>query len=112
MESFSQFSSDLDEVTQKMLLRGQKLTILLKQDQYVPLAVEEQVVMIYAGVKGYLDTINVKDVQCFEKELLLFMHQKDKYDLLQSIAKEKKITEEAERNLKDTLAGFVKHFAQ
>ncbi len=112
MESFSQFSSDLDEVTQKMLLRGQKLTILLKQDQYVPLAVEEQVVVIYAGVKGYLDTINVKDVQRFEKELLLFMHQKDKSNLLQSIAKEKKITDEVERDLKDALAGFVKHFAQ
>jgi len=112
MESFSQFSSDLDEVTQKMLLRGQKLTILLKQDQYVPFAVEEQVVVIYAGVKGYLDTINVKDVQRFEKELLLFMHQKDKSNLLQSIAKEKKITDEVERDLKDALAGFVKHFAQ
>jgi F-type H+-transporting ATPase subunit alpha len=112
MESFSQFSSDLDEVTQKMLLRGQKLTILLKQDQYVPLSVEEQVVVIYAGVKGYLDTINVKDVQRFEKELLLFMHQKDKNNLLQSIAKEKKITDEVERDLKDALAGFVKHFAQ
>ena len=112
MESFSQFSSDLDEVTQKMLLRGQKLTTLLKQDQYVPLAVEEQVVVIYAGVKGYLDTINVKDVQRFEKELLLFMHQKDKHKLLENIAKEKKITEEAERQLKDTLVDFVKHFAQ
>lgn len=112
MESFSQFSSDLDEVTQKMLLRGQKLTILLKQDQYVPLAVEEQVVVIYAGVKGYLDTINVKDVQRFEKELLLFMHQKDKHKLLQDIAKEKKITDEAERKLKDTLVDFVKNFVQ
>lgn len=112
MESFSQFSSDLDEVTQKMLLRGQKLTILLKQDQYVPMAVEDQVVVIYAGVKGYLDTINVKDIQRFEKELLLFMHQKDKHKILQNIATEKKITEEVERQLKDTLVDFVKHFAQ
>jgi F-type H+-transporting ATPase subunit alpha len=111
MEAFSQFSSDLDDVTQKMLARGQKLTSLLKQDQYAPLPVEEQVVLIYAGVKGYLDGINNKDVQRFEKEFLLFMRQKDKHNLLKNIAKDKKLTEETEAQLKETLTQFVKYFA-
>lgn len=112
MESFAQFSSDLDEVTQKMLARGQKLTALLKQDQYSPLQVEEEVVVIYAGVKGYLDEINLKEISRFEKEFLMYMHQKDKKGILKQIREEKKLTDEAEDHLKQTLVEFIKHFAQ
>ena len=70
MEAFSQFASDLDASTQKLLQRGARLTELLKQPQYSPLTVEEQVVVLFAGVKGYLDTIDVKRVGSFEAGLL------------------------------------------
>ena len=112
MEAFSQFSADLDEVTQKMLKRGQKLTALLKQPQYSPLQVEEEVVVIYAGVRGYLDSINLADVTRFEKEFLLYMRQKDKHNLLKRIAKDKALSDETEAQLKEILTQFVKMFAQ
>src|SRR6201996_3251863 len=70
MEAFSQFASDLDASTQKLLTRGRRLTELLKQPQYKPLAVEEQVCVIYAGVKGYLDKVKIEDVQKYEQGLL------------------------------------------
>src|SRR3546814_95112 len=70
MEAFSQFASDLDAATQRLLARGSRLTELLKQSQYSPLAVEEQVVVIFAGVRGYLDRIPVSQVTAFETQLL------------------------------------------
>jgi F-type H+-transporting ATPase subunit alpha len=70
MEAFSQFASDLDASTQKLLARGSRLTELLKQPQYSPLAVEEQVLVIFAGVKGYLDGLPVKGIGAFEQGLL------------------------------------------
>src|SRR5512146_849293 len=73
MAAFAQFGSDLDAATQKLLARGARLTELLKQPQFSPMKVEEQVVVIYAGVNGYLDPIAVKDVQRFEAELLRYM---------------------------------------
>lgn len=112
MEAFSQFSSDLDEITQKLLVRGQKLTSLLKQDQYSPLQIEEQVVVIYAGVKGYLDSINLKDIARFEKELLLYLREKDKTKMLEKIKIAKAIKSEDESSLQEILTNFIKHFAQ
>src|SRR6202789_3665583 len=70
MEAFSQFASDLDPTTQRLLNRGRRLTELLKQPQYAPLAVEEQVCVIYAGVKGFLDKVKIEDVQKYEIGLL------------------------------------------
>ena len=70
MAAFAQFCSDLDASTQKLLNRGSKLTELLKQDQYSPMTVAEQVVIIYAGVKGYLDSIDTSEIRSFEKGLL------------------------------------------
>ena len=70
MAAFAQFGSDLDASTQKLLNRGSKLTELLKQDQYSPMIVAEQVVIIYAGVKGYLDSIDTSEIRSFEKGLL------------------------------------------
>lgn len=111
MEAFAQFGSDLDESTRKMLERGQKLTELLKQDQYNPLPVEEQVVIIYAGVKGYLNNIKLPDVRRFEKEFLLFLNKKENKNLLEKLAKEEKITEQIEESIKDKLDKFMKLFS-
>ncbi len=74
MEAFAQFGSDLDAATQKLIARGQRLVELLKQDQYAPLEVEEQVCVIYAGVNGYLDGVATDDVTDFEKQLLHELH--------------------------------------
>ena len=71
MAAFAQFGSDLDVSTQKLLNRGERLTELLKQGQYSPLAIEEQIVIIFAGVNGYLDDLSVSVVGDFEKFLLL-----------------------------------------
>jgi F-type H+/Na+-transporting ATPase subunit alpha len=74
MAAFAKFGSDLDASTQKLLARGARLTELLKQPQYSPLAMEEQVVSVYAGTRGYIDGIAVSDVGRFEKELLARIH--------------------------------------
>lgn len=111
MEAFAQFGSDLDESTQKLLAKGERLTMLLKQEQYSPLSVEEQVVVIYAGVNGYLKDISPKDVNRFEKELILFMNRKEHRSVLENIKKEGQITAEIEADIKKLLANFIKHFA-
>lgn len=109
MEAFAQFGSDLDQATQKLLEKGKRLTELLKQPQFSPLLVEEQVVVIYAGVRNYLDNIELKDINRFEKELLNTMRCEHKY-LLQQIAKEGKLAEDSEAKLKNILENFVKNF--
>jgi len=109
LEAFSQFGSDLDISTQKLLDKGKKLTELLKQNQFSPLGFEEQVVSIYVGVKGYLDKVAVKDVNKFEQQFL----QKIKTahpEILQSIANEQKITESTETQLKQIIVDFLEIF--
>ncbi|NBR94995.1 MAG: F0F1 ATP synthase subunit alpha [Proteobacteria bacterium] len=109
LEAFSQFGSDLDISTQKLLDRGKKLTELLKQNQFSPLGFEEQVVSIYVGVKGYLDKVSVKDVNKFEEQFLQKI--KTAYpEILQSIAKEQKITESTESQLKQAIVDFLEIF--
>ncbi len=110
MEAFAQFGSDLDASTQNLIARGQRLTELLKQPQYTPFRVEEQVVSIYAGVKGYLDSIEVKDVARFEKSFLNMMNE-DHQELLASIRQETKISEDSEASLKKILTKFLSEFA-
>ena len=110
MAAFAQFGSDLDAATQRLLNRGARLTELLKQPQFTPYAVEEQVVSIYAGVKGYLDKLAVMDVQRFEGELLRLMRGKHK-DVLDDIRSKKQITPETESKLKTIAEEFVKAFA-
>lgn len=110
MEAFAQFGSDLDAATQRLLARGQRLTELLKQGQYSPLVVEEQVVVIYAGVKGYLDKVDTKDVVRFEQALLSDFRSNQK-DLLAAIRTEQKLSDESEAKLKEALEKFVKVFA-
>ncbi len=110
MAAFAQFGSDLDAATQRLLNRGARLTELLKQPQYQPMAVEEQVVVIYAGVKGYLDTLEVSAISRFEAELLRLVRAKHK-DILDSIRSEKTLKPEIEEKLKAALDGFAKSFA-
>jgi F-type H+-transporting ATPase subunit alpha len=102
MASFAQFGSDLDESTQKLLSRGERLAELLKQPQYSPLKTEEQIVVIYAGVNGYLDDLTVDQIQGFESSLLQDL-KKDHSDLMKAIAKEKALTEDLEEKIKKVI---------
>src|SRR5262249_18551402 len=86
MAAFAQFGSDLDAVTQRLLNRGSRLTELLKQPQYAPVPVEEQVVAIYAGTRGYLDKLQVAQIGRFEQELLRTIRATHK-DILDGIRK-------------------------
>jgi F-type H+-transporting ATPase subunit alpha len=110
MEAFSQFASDLDASTQKLLNRGRRLTELLKQPQYAPLAVEEQVCVIYSGVKGYLDKIKAEDVQKYEQGLLVELRSKGK-DILVAVRTDKQLKPEMEEKLKKLLETYGKVFA-
>ncbi|MEW5729094.1 MAG: F0F1 ATP synthase subunit alpha [Pseudomonadota bacterium] len=110
MAAFAQFASDLDPATQKLLNRGSRLTELLKQPQYSPMPVEEEVVSIYAGVKGYLDKIDLREVGRFEKAMLSEIKAKHP-EILQAIASEKQISAQTEEKLKGFLDAFAKTFA-
>ncbi len=110
MAAFAKFGSDLDAATQKLLDRGARLTELLKQPQYAPLLMEEQVCVIYAGTRGYLDTVAVDNVTRYEAELLTFLRGQKK-SLLSKIAEEKALTDEIESGIKDALEEFAKSFA-
>ncbi len=110
MAAFAKFGSDLDASTQAMLARGERLTELLKQPQFSPLSMAEESCMIYAGTRGYLDGIEVADVQRYEEELLLNLHA-DHKDLLDEITKELALTDSIESKLKAALEAFTKRFA-
>ena len=110
MAAFAQFASDLDASTQRLLARGARLTELLKQPQYTPLPVEEQVISIFAGVRGYLDGIDLRDVGRFEQGLLTEMRAKGG-DLLETIRTEREISKDTEEKLKAFFDGYAKAFA-
>jgi F-type H+/Na+-transporting ATPase subunit alpha len=110
MAAFAQFGSDLDAATQRLLARGSRLTELLKQPQFSPLKVEEQVVVIYAGTRGFLDAIPVAKVNEFEREFLSLMRGGHK-DVLDAIRTSKQLTPETEQKLKGILENFAKRFA-
>jgi len=110
MAAFAKFGSDLDVSTQKLLARGARLTELLKQPQYSPLTVEEQVVSIYAGTRGYLDKIAVADIARFESELLARMHSAHQ-STLDAIKATKALSKELEAELKAAVEAFAKTFA-
>ncbi len=110
MEAFAQFASDLDASTQRLLKRGARLVELLKQDQYSPLPAEEQVVVIFAGVRGYLDGLETADVQRFERQLL--DEVRDKGDqILKDIREKQKLTDDLEERMATFLDDFSKKFA-
>jgi F-type H+-transporting ATPase subunit alpha len=109
MESFSQFASDLDQSTRNLLDRGRRLTEILKQPQYYPLKVEEQVVIIFAGVKGHLDNIEIKNVTSFEEVLLKEIRSSGK-NILQKISTEQSISEELEKEINLFIENLKKKF--
>jgi len=109
MAAFAQFASDLDASTRKLLDRGARLTELLKQGQYSPMTVPEQVVSIYSGVNGYLDQIEIHQVGEFEKESIEEIKSKHS-DLLESINKEKEISDENAEKLKSFFDNFIARF--
>ena len=109
MAAFAQFGSDLDATTQRMLARGARLTELLKQAQFSPLKMEEQVGVIYAGVNGYLDKFEVSRVRDFENGLLTLLRTKHAA-LLDSIRKSGDLSKDDEAKLKDVVDGYAKSF--
>jgi len=110
MAAFAQFASDLDAATQRLLNRGARLTEVLKQDQYSPLPVEEQVISIFAGVRGYLDPIAVSDVTRFEHGLLDEIRAKGQ-EILAAIRTEQAISDAVDEKLTAFMDGYAKTFA-
>ncbi len=109
LEAFAQFASDLDEASRKQLERGQRLVEILKQPAYSPLPVEKQVVIIYAGTRGYLDDINTKSIRKFEDELYPFIETKYP-QIFENIRTKKKLDDETEELLKKALEEFKAGF--
>jgi F-type H+-transporting ATPase subunit alpha len=110
MAAFSQFASDLDASTQRLLARGERLTEVLKQGQFVPYPVEEQVISIYAGVNGYLDKIPTESVGRFEQAMLDDIRANGA-DILETIRLEKDISDETDKKLRAFLDRFAKAFS-
>ena len=111
MEAFSQFASDLDQSTRNLLERGRRLTEILKQPQYSPLKVEEQVVVIFSGVKGFLDKIEISEITKFESFLLKKLRNQGK-DILKTIKDQKSLSEETETKLNQFLESTTNEFLQ
>ena len=109
MAAFSQFASDLDPATQRLLARGARLTELLKQPQFTPMAVEEQVVSIFAGTRGYLDKVEVANIGRFEQSMLSEIKAR-KPEILKAIREQREISSAAEEQLKGFLDNFAKTF--
>jgi F-type H+-transporting ATPase subunit alpha len=110
MEAFAQFGSDLDASTQQLLKRGVRLTELLKQGQYAPMAVEEQVVSIFSGVRGFLDNIKVDQIGRFERELLNDIRD-NKPEILSTIKESGDLSDDTDKQLTAHLQEFSKKFA-
>lgn len=108
--AFAQFGSDLDAATQQLLNRGVRLTELLKQGQYVPMAIEEQVAVIYCGVRGHLDKMDPNKITSFEKEFLAHVKTNEKA-LLATIASEGKISDEVDAKLKSIVTSFLSTYS-
>lgn len=109
LAAFAQFGSDLDAVTRRQIHRGQRLMELLKQGQYVPMAVEHQVLVIFASSTGFLDDLELKHISAFEAQMLAYFdahHQ----DLLQTVASGGKMSPEFQAKLKEAIAAFAKRF--
>ena len=109
LAAFSQFASDLDEATRKQLSRGERLVELLKQPQYAPVDVVDQVISIYAGTKGMLDSIPTEHIRKAEDELLTFIKSKHT-DLRNTLAKENVVSDDNEKKLADAIKSFVNNF--
>ena len=109
MAAFAQFGSDLDASTQKLLNRGSKLTELLKQKQYSPMTVAEQVISVFCGVKGYLDDVELKDIAEFEAKIIE-KSKSEKPEIIESILSSGKLEENTEKLLVDVITELKKNF--
>jgi F-type H+-transporting ATPase subunit alpha len=109
LAAFAQFGSELDKATQAQLARGQRLTQLLKQDQFAPLSVEKQVLVIFAGTNGYLDSIEVSEVERFQREMVAFADA-HAGTLLNKIATKKAIDDDTREGLKKVLSEFKERY--
>ena len=107
MAAFAQFGSDLDASTQKLLNRGSKLTELLKQKQFTPMTVAEQVISVFCGVRGYLDDIDLKNIADFETKVIEKCRS-EKPEILDSISSSGKLEEEIEKSLIEIITNFKK----
>ncbi len=110
MKAFAQFGSDLDKATQQQLARGERMTELLKQAQYSPFAMEEQVVVLYAGTNGFIDDYPVNVLLRYEEELLSFIKSR-KSELLDQIRSGSKLDESLKGSLNEALTEFAKQFS-
>ena len=110
LAAFTLFASDLDRATQARLARGQRLTELLKQPQYRPMATEDLVAVIHAGTNGFLDTVPVDRVGTFEREYLLFLHT-ERAALVQQLQEAPKLSDELDAALRDAATAFLKGFS-
>ena len=107
MAAFAQFGSDLDASTQQLLNRGAKLTELLKQDQYSPMTVAEQVISVFTGVKGYLDDVDLDKIKKFETEIIEKI-KSEKPEIIDAIQSSGKLEEETEKLLKQVIEEYKK----
>ena len=109
MAAFAQFGSDLDASTQQLLNRGSKLTELLKQKQYTPMTVAEQVISVFCGVKGYLDNIDLKDISDFENKII-DRCKSEKPQIIESILSSGKLEEQTEKDLIEVISNLKETF--
>jgi F-type H+-transporting ATPase subunit alpha len=109
MAAFAQFASDLDKATQQQLSRGQRLVEILKQDQYVPMPVEQQVIVIYAATKGWVDDVPVDRVRQYERELRAHL-EANAASLLEKLREKKELSDEITKELDEELKTFAKTF--
>jgi F-type H+-transporting ATPase subunit alpha len=109
LAAFAQFGSDLDKATQAQLGRGERLTEILKQNQYQPLEVVHQIVSIFAGTQGFTDNLNVNEIQAFLTELMQFMEM-SKNSIIQKLSAEKAISDGLRTELMEALKEFKERF--
>ena len=109
MAAFAQFGSDLDASTQQLLNRGSKLTELLKQKQYSPMTVAEQVISVFCGVKGYLDDIELKEIANFENKIIEKC-KSEKPEIIESILSSGKLEEDSEQKLVEIIKQLKQTF--
>jgi len=110
LAAFAQFGSELDKATQRLLARGERMVELLKQNQYQPMPVAEQIVVIFAGINGLVDDLAVDDINRFEKELLMFLRSEGK-EILDAITAGGEVTDEIAAKIKDAVGSFKTTFA-
>jgi len=109
LAAFAQFASDLDKATLMQIERGKRMVELLKQDQYQPMPVEDQILVIFAGTQGYLDDIPVEAIKSFEEGLLRYI-KAEKPDLRQQIREKKEITDDLKQKIIEAITTFKKTF--